>query len=184
MGLKERIRKIITDKCGGSNADFAERIDININTIQKWDDDHLPGGSILQRIRSEFDIDINWLLNDKDGVEYKIGKKKVFQVRSPDPEQEYGPRRAYKVHEALLMATRVLESDTSYADALYLNIQHFDRAIQAEERLSIIEDENKQQLDRLVSLEDECEDLKKRLDILESKTPAPDGGALKKSAAT
>lgn len=114
---------------------------------------------------------------------YNLGQKKIFHVRSPDPDYEYGPRRAYTVHEALLMATRVLESDTSYADALYLNIQHFDRAIQAEERLSIIEDENKHQLDRIVSLEDECEKFKKRIEDLENKIKAPDG-ALKESTAT
>gem|GEM_PF-6825817 len=37
------------------------------------------------------------------------------------------------------MAVRVLESGTSYATALYLNIQHFDRAIQAEARIQLLE---------------------------------------------
>jgi len=34
---------------------------------------------------------------------------------------------------------RVLESGTSYAIALLLNIQHFDRAIQAETRITQLE---------------------------------------------
>lgn len=37
------------------------------------------------------------------------------------------------------MAVRVLESGTSYATALFLNIQHFDRAIRAEMRIQQLE---------------------------------------------
>jgi len=37
----------------------------------------------------------------------------------------------FRISEALQMTARVLESGTSYATALYLNIQHFDRAITA-----------------------------------------------------
>jgi chromosome segregation ATPase len=37
------------------------------------------------------------------------------------------------------MTARVLESGTSYATALYLNIKHFDRAIAAEARIAQIE---------------------------------------------
>jgi hypothetical protein len=38
----------------------------------------------------------------------------------------------FRISDALAMCARVLESGTSYATALYLNIQHFDRAVQAE----------------------------------------------------
>jgi chromosome segregation ATPase len=45
----------------------------------------------------------------------------------------------FRVSDALTMCARVLESGTSYATALYLNIQHFDRAITAEERIGQVE---------------------------------------------
>lgn len=39
---------------------------------------------------------------------------------------------AQRVSAAITMTLRILNSETSYSDALYLNIVHFDRAIQAE----------------------------------------------------
>lgn len=44
----------------------------------------------------------------------------------------------WKVSDALVMATRVLESRTAYADALYAGIASFHRALQAESSLSAI----------------------------------------------
>jgi transcriptional regulator with XRE-family HTH domain len=47
--------------------------------------------------------------------------------------------REFRVSEALTMVARVLESETSYATALYLNIQHFDRVIATEARIAQLE---------------------------------------------
>jgi hypothetical protein len=46
---------------------------------------------------------------------------------------------SFRITDAMTMCARVLESGTSYATALYLNIQHFDRAVSAEERLGQLE---------------------------------------------
>lgn len=54
------------------------------------------------------------------------------------------------------MAARVLESGTTYAIALYLNIEHFDRAIQAEARVTALET-------RVAVLENEILNLKETL---------------------
>jgi len=49
----------------------------------------------------------------------------------------------WKISDAVTMATRVLDSETSYADALYVNIVHFDRALQAEGRIVKMEQQQK-----------------------------------------
>ena len=59
----------------------------------------------------------------------------------------------FKVSYALTMAARVLESGTSYAIALLLNIQHFDRAIQAETRITQLEKNYQENNKRLINLE-------------------------------
>ncbi len=59
----------------------------------------------------------------------------------------------FKVSDALTMAARVLESGTSYATALLLNIQHFDRAIQAETRITQLEKNLQENNNRLLNIE-------------------------------
>ena len=59
----------------------------------------------------------------------------------------------FKVSDALTMAARVLESGTSYAMALLLNIQHFDRAIQAETRITQLENNLQENNIRLLKVE-------------------------------
>ncbi|PIP07537.1 MAG: hypothetical protein COX51_06400 [Syntrophobacteraceae bacterium CG23_combo_of_CG06-09_8_20_14_all_50_8] len=49
------------------------------------------------------------------------------------------PFQEFRISEALTMAARVLESGTSYATSLYLNIQHFDCLIAAEARIARVE---------------------------------------------
>ncbi len=51
------------------------------------------------------------------------------------------------------MAARVLESGTSYAIALQLNIQHFDRAIQAETRITQLEKNLQEYNKRVLNIE-------------------------------
>ena len=77
---------------------------------------------------------------------------------SGPPPAPGGDGMPFKVSGAMTMAARVLESGTSYATALYLNIQHFDRAIRAEERIS--------------HLEDKCDRFEKWIEELEKKLKA------------
>lgn len=84
----------------------------------------------------------------------------------------------WKVSEALVMAARVFESKTSYADALYLNVVHFDRAVQAEVRIGQMVMQQQAQADdladikkRVAVLEHECAELHKENDSLKSRRP-------------
>lgn len=58
-----------------------------------------------------------------------------------------------RIADALQATARVLESGTSYATALFLNIQHFDRAVMAESRLDHLEQFAKQQKIHIAEME-------------------------------
>lgn len=75
----------------------------------------------------------------------------------------------FKMSDAVAMAVEVLGSETGYSDALYLNIQHFARAIQVEARLSYMEKQDREQSDRIAKLEKECDDLKEEITGLKKK---------------
>ena len=97
MGIKERIYEIIHRECNGSNAVFAERIDINVSTIQKWDDSHMPKGDILQRIHKEFNIDVTWLLTGEGDPVYE--KKQGMRMHLEAITKEEAERRRRIVTE-------------------------------------------------------------------------------------
>lgn len=59
-----------------------------------------------------------------------------------------------RISDALQATARVLESWTSYAVALFLNIQHFDRAIAAESRLNDLEQTSSQQHQQITVLQE------------------------------
>lgn len=142
----------------------------------------LPTGSKLFEIGKYFGCNLNWLLYGEEpkyaarrGME---GEASNINVEEDKPQTAkiveaelrdtimsglQGDRppgaEQFRVSDALVMASRVLESGTSYAIALYLNIQHFDRAINAEARLVTVEQ-------RIAELEDhqkDYEETKKQL---------------------
>lgn len=149
-----------------------------------------PSKTLLLAISYAYNINIDWLLtgeNEPDIIRKQSTSTTETTTSSRTPlnggvSSEYIPEdsiykdriqggsdQGFKVSEVLTMAARVLESGTSYALALLTNIQHFDRAIQAEARISDLENKNKDQADRIGKLENECEDLRKRLAALEEK---------------
>jgi len=68
----------------------------------------------------------------------------------------------FKFSEAIAMAARVLESGTSYATALFLNIQHFDMALKSEARISQLEHNQSNLKTEINLLKKHIDDLRKR----------------------
>lgn len=60
--LKDRLRRIISERAGGSIKRFAESIQAGKSTVQSWDSGNLPNGTFLERIHKKYAININWLL--------------------------------------------------------------------------------------------------------------------------
>ena len=103
-------------------------------------------------------------------------------VYEPAPIYKVGPAkgivdkgaRGFDLADATQMAIRVLDSNTSYAEALFLNIFHFDRAIKAEARITNLESRFQTLESRLSDLEQENADLKNRLDQRDKPTTYTD----------
>jgi len=139
MTIGERIKDL---KGTLSQKDFAEKIGAGSSAVCAWENDEsLPGSKYLEAIHQVFGVDINWLLTGVGEV-YIYKEEKGLKIN--EPAVEYSTKSSavheqIKISDALAMAARVLESQTSYATALYLNIQHFDRAIQAEQRIANLE---------------------------------------------
>jgi Sec-independent protein translocase protein TatA len=150
-------------------------------------------------------VNMNWLLTG-EGNMYAIelaakveAKSHTGDVRLDIEDASEEAEAGRKVIEALVMAKRVLESRTTYADALYLNVVHFDRAIMAETRIANIErtqadamgafrkelNDIKGSTDKRISeLERECAELKKENATLKRTGPVdPHGDSAPKRAA-
>ncbi|HAR98526.1 MAG TPA: hypothetical protein DCS11_06505 [Syntrophus sp. (in: bacteria)] len=65
----------------------------------------------------------------------------------------------FRISDALAMTARVLESRTSYATALYLNIVHFDRAVSSESIVSKCEEDLRAQGELLAKMQARLDDL-------------------------
>lgn len=157
MGFKDRIREIITEYCGGSNNDFSNRIAINVSTIQKWDDEHLPKGDILHRIHKEFGIDINWLLTgESDPYLYRSsmnGSQKISE--------DIGLyNQTGGLGQAVDQLAQILTSGNELiVRAILFNFQAFYDTIVNQRR----------DKDRIKKLEEESEALKERITVLEER---------------
>ena len=73
--------------------------------------------------------------------------------------------------EGITMATRVLNSKTGYARALFKNIVYFDQAINAEARAVRLEAEMEKHIEQMKDLQHECAELRNRIKILENQKP-------------
>lgn len=176
MGFKERIKSVIDRKCSGVKAEFARTLEIDVSTIALWDDDHTPRGDTLERIHTRFGVDLHWLLTgqgdpyikDAPGGEAKDkGGLWGTTVREVvDGQEHMVTLHGYPSHEAapdlgsaVNMLSAVLSSgDDVLTHALMANLIAFSRAAQRD----------KEQASRIHALERECDDLKQRLERVES----------------
>jgi hypothetical protein len=66
------------------------------------------------------------------GHEESTGVHEIMDSYGKEANKHLNQGREFRISDALTMCTRVLESGTSYATALYFNIEHFDRAVKSE----------------------------------------------------
>lgn len=130
----------------------ADVLSIKHTTYQKYEYGvSRPNQENTQKIINHYGCSYNWLFTGEGEPFPDAGQKgKEVSVTSAHPvTAKDAPLSStvpatpftneFRISEALQMTARVLESGTSYATALYLNIQHFDRAITAEERIAHLE---------------------------------------------
>ena len=180
MSIGERIKKIRGDL---SRKEFMKRIGVSQASLTNYETKNMtPKGEVLQKICKEFGADLQWLLTGEESPEFRLSLDREISVNQDrafalthvqdgavaESQEEYATN-AFKVSEALTMAVKVLESNTSFATALYLDIQHFYRAVQSEERFINLLDEKKKLEKKVQDLEKNCEKLKKRIDRIDNR---------------
>lgn len=168
-----------------TKSDAAMAMEIPYGGYQRWEYGGIPSRKNIKKIVEFYGCSEAWLLTG-DGEPFPGGRQVFYgggdalessEGREPGPSPDYSPGLAIKVSEDLTLAARILESGTPYAVALHLNIQSFDRALQGENRLSVIEKRQNEMDIQLNALQKENEGLKKiieKLRIQDTKdNPAP-----------
>jgi transcriptional regulator with XRE-family HTH domain len=133
--------KAARESIGLSQTAFAAKIGIAKSSISEYEaGKKKPPKRILTLVSLLFGLNDEWLLTGEG--EMKSSQKDHHYVCSDSisesPGQSAVVKGEWKVSDALVMATRVLESRTDYADALYASIASFHRALQTESTLSAV----------------------------------------------
>lgn len=144
-----KLGKKVAQKTVAKEAGIGDR---HYQTIEAGD---VPNGDTLLKIVNYFKCSLTWLLLgigpkymcDMEAEKYQTPRTSIVYPKPEEldrphvkaPGGEVYDQEEDKIADALTMTTRVLKSGTSYATALYLNIQHFDRAIRTEIRMTQLE---------------------------------------------
>lgn len=158
---------------------FAEKIGVVANTIYAWE--HGATINITKygdQICAALQVELDDILEDPPAPGQVVAGNQIrnpqLQYKIQQVEKEIARPLDFSLPEAMRMVTDVLTSRTSYATALYLNIQHFDRAIRAENRIGILEDENKRLNSKISDLEGRLTALEKLSKGVQAGGPAAD----------
>jgi len=146
-------------------------------------------GVVVERIATEYGYSAEWLLEGK-GEPYPGARAEHSDVCGPEEPAQVipiykemkeeplpdtqGPSSYHdaeiKISEALTKTAEVLESGTSYATALHLNIVHFHRAVSAESEIKKLRAENAELKNRVDRLEQAVEGLLAEREEAQKKT--------------
>ncbi len=175
------------EEIGLTQKELAKKIGADKNTIQNYEAGGYPKGDYSILLAKELRCTLDWLLMGEGPVPESVINdtvkvSDVFRGELRDQHERIKEEwvvdasgnersRPFKLSDAITMAARVLDSGTSYAYALYLNVLHFDRAINAENRIANLEKENGDIKQRLA-------DLEKRLDEKEVEEKRAAGGEI------
>lgn len=174
--------------------EVAKVLGIAYQSYQAYEYGSHPSRKNLELILNYYNCSRSWLLTG-EGEPFPGARQKYPEVCGPPAPTETTKEsplsppvpaapypQEFRVSDALTMTARVLESGTSYATALYLNIQHFDRAIKAEERIAQVEQaqaemtaKNREFEARSLNFEQIVEKMQDRMQDLEEKVVGLNG---------
>lgn len=169
---------------GFSQKEAAERVGIKYPTYQKYEYGNHPSRKKLDQLHAFYMCNKTWLITG-EGEPYPAAAGNYPEpepvkplVLLNEPVSGYGPpagdRPDIKISEDMALAAKVLESGTPYATALHLNIRAFARSIQAEERITQVE---QNQLAFKREMQSRMEELEKTIKRLEVENKALKGCA-------
>lgn len=156
----------------------AQKVGISYKALQDHEGGGRPNRNNMKKYLDFYGCDEAWLLFGKGGP-FQGGNDKELHIKEPGAPYnalkcegekkdgilgEYapiapGPNEIFKLSDAITMAVKVLESNTSYSVALYTNIQHFYRAILAENKIAQLEIQNEKLEKRMFNLEKKLQEI-------------------------
>ena len=144
MGIPTRLKKVRNPL---SQKNFGSRLGTSQSAVQSWESGRsLPGADFLNKIHSEFDIDINWLLTGEGEMYVKDrgGRQDTIQ---PAPSgvcesiSEYSAAPPSDIKDILADAQKILTSGHQEAiDVLKREIRYLYKSIETENRIKMVED--------------------------------------------
>lgn len=172
--MKERVRwaiGYICDNYNMTNEKIGKDIGCSTSAVNSYRRMiTVPGMNFLAYMQ-KYNFSLKWLTSGKgepfadecDKFPEIYKKEKSFDLKETMVNYEQNNNAhlpPIRISDAIIMCTRVLESGTSYATALYFSIQHFDHALE-------IENYSKKCQDDLNSFKKEFMEMKNRLENIE-----------------
>jgi transcriptional regulator with XRE-family HTH domain len=170
MSEGKRIKEL-RDTLDLSQKDFGAKIHRVKGTISQIEHDKYPiEASLRQSIAHVFNVREEWLrdgtgemFNNKTYNAFSCDKQRkgvmLKEMNSADPDVEKN-----KISDAVKMCIDVMESGTSYADALYHNLVHFDRAVKSEISQKQYQEDLQIVNDKYLELEKALSEMRTRMD--------------------
>ena len=168
-----------------SYKDFAKKIGVDVSTVHNYLKGHIPKGDVLQRVRKEFNVDINWLLTGQGRPYIDDRMREVVEINRQvlsDGEGLWGKTKKHEVEGREFVVTEfkpkngeaqdpflsaisglreIFDSkDQVLTTAIQANIRAFQLAVRREIQ-------NDRQAQQIKTLQAECDELKNRIKALE-----------------
>jgi hypothetical protein len=176
--LKKRVRWAINRICKNhehTNKTLAPLLGVNVGTLSNYRTmKNLPKASFIIKLCELFECNKEWLMTGKgrpfyktadfydDGINMEKNESPPGSVQFDSTQEDLQCHgMEFRISDAMTMCARVLESGTSYATALYLNIQHFDRAVQAETVVKKCQDDLKVMGASIAKMQSRMDELEK-----------------------
>jgi len=171
MELSDRLKWLRKRVGLSSKSAAAEALNIKYGTYQRYEYGGQPSRKNYKIIADYYQCSLPWLMTDQ-GEPFP---RTAAGPAQPDPQTapsrgDEAPATAearsapieFRISDALAMTARVLESRTSYATALYLNIVHFDRAVSSESIVSKCEEDLRAQGELLAKMQTRLDELERK----------------------
>ena len=148
---------------GWSQAHLAKEIGAKRGavTISEWERNrYMPSVENVTKLCNALGASFEWLMGESP--EAGMVREQVLPHGAPET------KLPWILDDAISKAHRVLTSSTSYADALYVNIVHFDRALDAEERVQEMERNQQKQSEDLSAIREELDKMNSQLQSIKN----------------
>lgn len=151
--IGERLRQA-RESIGLTQKELGSKIGLTRYTILKYESGDIPHEkSFAITLERECGINSTWLLTGEGDM---MTCMKPFTAELDETKSEI-----------FALVSNVLNSGTPYADALYVNILNFHRALKAEAKINAIEEELKKLTDEISVMRDELNSMKSKIQSVE-----------------